>query len=61
VAVTKAECGCRANEREWLAMCQPHAAEHQERHLRAAKEKARAELIGWYSMPAHTPDQPKQE
>ncbi len=56
----KEPCGCRANAREWLAMCQPHADEFAERHLRAQKEKTRAELVGRVSV-GETPDQPKPE
>lgn len=59
-ALTREPCGCKHDGRAWLHLCEPHAAEHNERHLRAAKEKARADLVGWFSMP-DTPDQPKQE
>jgi hypothetical protein len=40
-------------------MCDACKAEHDERHLRAQKEKDTAELVGWYSS-AQMPDQPKQ-
>lgn len=50
--IDKHPCGCRANDREWLTMCPAHRLEHDERHLRAAKEKACAELVGRYSLGA---------
>ncbi len=54
------DCGCKHDGRQWVAMCQAHADEFAERHLRAAKEKSRAELVGYVSL-SETRDQLNQE
>lgn len=39
MSVTREGCGCRHDGHAWLSMCEPCAAEFQERHVRAQAEK----------------------
>lgn len=48
--MTREPCGCRHDGVKWLQMCEPCAAEFRERHERAQKEKARADILGCYSI-----------
>lgn len=48
--IEREACGCAHDGRAWKVLCPAHLAEFQERHARAAREKARADLLGWYSV-----------
>lgn len=52
--LTREPCGCAHDGRTWMRWCGAHLAEFQERHNRALKEKARADLVGWYSLSGPT-------
>lgn len=49
-------CGCAHNGRAWLRMCEAHRAEHDERSLRAQREKDNAELVGRYTLGPAEPE-----
>lgn len=53
--VTADPCGCRYGGKTWR-MCPGHRVEHDERHLRAQREKDNAELVGRYTLGATEPE-----
>ena len=59
--MTREPCGCTHDGGAWLKLCAPHAAEHNERHLRAAYEKSSAELLGCYYLVPESRGIAKQE
>jgi hypothetical protein len=48
------KCGCKSNEREWLAMCETHRAEWRARH-----EQPRPGATA-YPTGASLPDEPRE-
>lgn len=51
---TREPCGCKHNGREWLFMCAPCKAEHDERHDMACADHIARQPDGTY-LPEPTP------